>query len=173
MLKFLFILTTFFSINLAAQETITFEKIIKADSVDKEEIFVLINDWFATNYNSANDVIQMTDKKAGIIIGKGATDYFYGNNSSYNGTLKYTIKVYVKDNRFKVNLLSYIHKGLSINLGLITSAEIHSKKGMFKKYNNKAWIDTKLKAKEHANFIFTELEKKANSKKNNSEENDW
>ena len=71
-------LITILTNNSFSQENLTFSKIIKADSVSKTELFVVINDWFASNYNSANDVIQMSDKDAGIIIGKGSLKYSYG-----------------------------------------------------------------------------------------------
>ncbi len=148
------------TINLSAQDLISYEKVIKTDSIGKALIFSTINDWFATTYNSANDVIQMVDKEAGIIIGKGSMKYYYGNNSSYNGNINYTIKVYVKDNRYKVILTDFKHSGLSFDLGLITSAEIYATKGMYKKYHNKAWSDIKLKTEQYSNDIFNSIENK-------------
>jgi hypothetical protein len=90
--------------NLNSDKPIEFSKVIYTDSVGKEKIFVSINDWFASNFKSANDVIQMSDKEAGVIVGKGALSYSYGKMSyiGYDGFITYTIKVYIKDNRFKL-----------------------------------------------------------------------
>lgn len=67
--------------------------------------------------------------------------YFHSKKSSYNGTIDYTIKVYVKDDRFKVVLTDFNHSGLSINLGQLKTNEIYATKGIYKKYNNEACGD--------------------------------
>ena len=61
-----------------SQNPISFSKVIQAYSIGKTDLFVAVNDWFATNYNSAKDVIQMADKEAGIISGVGIFDYSFG-----------------------------------------------------------------------------------------------
>lgn len=40
-------------------------------SVDKAQLFIRAKSWIARRFVSANDVIQMEDQDAGIIIGKG------------------------------------------------------------------------------------------------------
>jgi len=161
------------TINLSAQDVISFEKVIKTDSIGKALLFSKIHEWFATTYNSANDVIQMVDKDAGIIIGKGSMKYFYGKHSSYNGNINYTIKVYVKDNRYKVILSNFKHSGLGFDLGLITSAKIYATKGMYKKYHNKAWDDIKLKIEQYSNGIFNSLENKTKNNNDIKIGDDW
>lgn len=161
------------TINISAQDLVSFEKVIKTDSVDKVKLFSTINDWFATTYNSAQDVIQMIDKEAGTIIGKGSMKYFYGNNSSYNGNINYTIKIYIKDNRYKVILSDFNHTGLSFNLGLITSADIYTDKGMYKNYHNKAWSDIKSKIEKYSNDVFNSLENKTKSINDKNKGDDW
>jgi hypothetical protein len=166
----LIILTT---INLSAQSTLSFERVIKTDSVGRAKLFSTINDWVASNYNSAQDVIQMADKDAGIIIGKGTMKYFFKNLSSYNGYINYTIKVYIKDNRYKVILTNFYHTGLSLNLGLITSADIYTTKGPYKNSKNKVWKDIKLKIKHYSNDIINSLDNKTKGISNKDKENDW
>ena len=94
-----------------SQESFTISKVITTEEVGKSMIYVAINDWFATTYNSANDVIQMADKEAGIIIGNGSTEYSKKGLAymCYGGWLKYTIKVYMKENRFKVDITNFRH----------------------------------------------------------------
>ncbi len=174
MKKSIMLLFLVLTIQIYGQEPISYEKVIKADGVNKSDLFFMINDWIATKYNSAQDVIQLSDKEKGAIIVKGLIDYYYGEkrtNNSYNGNLAYTLKVYVKDNRYKVIITSVNHEGVS-SLGLITSDSLHTiKKGWMKKYNNDAWKNVKLKSWQFANNIFASLEK-ATSQQNSEIEND-
>ena len=180
MKKIIFGLALIFTTQQAfSQENFTISKVIKTDEVGKNMIYVAINDWFATKYNSANDVIQMADKEAGIIIGDGSTDYtkqgmMYG---CYVGSIKYTIKVYMKGNRFKVDITNFRHSvkpnaSLDCALGLITNAENYTDKGMSKKYHNKVWNDIKEYSTSYAESLFLSLEERA---KNIKEEvtDDW
>ena len=57
------------------QDALVFSKVIQTDSIGKAKLFAAIHDWFATTYNSANDVIQMADKEEGTIIGNGSMTY--------------------------------------------------------------------------------------------------
>jgi hypothetical protein len=160
-----------------AQSPLEFSKVIQAEGKNQTELFILINDWFAVNYNSANDVIQMADKDAGIIIGKGSTEYSFGKltYSCYEGRLKYTLKVSFKDNRFKVDLTNFVH---SVNIGnsekcemgLLTDAIDYTDKGLNKNYHNKVWDDLKLKSEDLSNSIFTLLEEKV---KTETKDDDW
>ncbi|MDN3642922.1 DUF4468 domain-containing protein [Lutimonas halocynthiae] len=174
------VLLIFTSISLTAQETLKFERVIETDSVGKELIFVSVNDWFATTYNSANDVIQMADKDAGVIVGNGSMSFNYKGMSyvCYEGYLKYTIKVYIKDNRFKVVLTNFNHtvkpgNAASCALGVLTTAEVYATKGMSKKYHNKVWDGLKLKAETYSEGIFNSLAEKTKDIKNDNGGGDW
>jgi len=168
------------SLNINAQENLKFEKVIQTDSISKSQLFVTINDWFASTYNSANDVIQMSDKEAGIIIGKGSIPYSKKGFAyqCYSGYIKYTIKVYIKDNRFKVVLTNFNH---SVNvgnsplcsLGTLTTAEVYATKGGSKKYHNNAWNDMKIILEPYSNSIFESLENKTKNIKEETVGDDW
>ena len=163
-----------------ATEPITFSKVIQSDNSSKTKLFVSINDWFASNYNSANEVIQMADKDEGIIIGKGSMEYSHRKISylCYGGWIKYTIKVYIKENRYKVELTNFTHSvksahGAQCALGTITDAEEHTTKGWSKKANNAVWNDLKEKSNGYSNAIFMSLNE--HTDKNNAQESqdDW
>lgn len=49
---------------------LTFEMIDTVDGT-ADQLFVKAMEWVATTYNSANDVVQLSDKVAGKIVGKG------------------------------------------------------------------------------------------------------
>jgi hypothetical protein len=165
----------FTSFNAFIQETnLSFSKVINTDSIGKDAIYAKVKEWFAINYNSAKDVIQMDDKEAGILTGKGTVEYSHGGAGylCYDGYIDYNIKIQVKDNRLKVELTDFIHRvqighGEQCNLGLITTRELHSESGMSKKYNNITWNDIKSKMDAFSNNIFDSIEKKIND--NNSD----
>jgi hypothetical protein len=176
-LTVLFLLSCFFSFS---QEAKSFEKIILVDSINKASIFISINEWFAKTYNSANDVIQINDKEEGIIIGNGIIIYNYGkvSYSCSEGSLKYSIKVSVKNNKYKIELSNFIHtvnigNNLKCQLGLINNSDLYSTSGMYKGIQNDVWNDIKLKIEQFSNSIFQSIEshtQKINTEKN---KNDW
>lgn len=170
----IFILSIFYS---SSQNPISFSKVIQADSIGKASLFIAVNEWFATNYNSAKDVIQMADKEAGIISGVGTFAYTFGklSYSCYEGKLQYNIKIEVKDNRYRVELTNFVHSNNPGNsadceLGLITDAEFYTTKGINKGTQNKTWNDIKIKAEQFAADIFTSIESTINSI---PEKSDW
>lgn len=79
-------------------------------SLTKEKLYLKAKEWFAQSFRSANDVIQMDDKEAGIIVGKGlfSTRYTIGN-------IHFTMKVQVKDGRYKYWISNFRHEELTHN----------------------------------------------------------
>lgn len=158
-------------------ERLNFEKVIQADSVDKQSIFIALKEWFGMNFVSAKSVIEVEDKEAGLIIGNSITPYSKGglSYSAYDGNLKYTLKIQIKDNRFKVSVTNFLHEGTknpNYGLGIITTSEIYTDKGMNKKFHNNVWDDLKARAEKIANKYFLDFEAiKIKSTKSNDE--DW
>lgn len=144
-----------------------YSKVIQADSLDKTALFVSLNDWFATTYNSANDVIQMADKEAGKIIGKGSFSFsapggMWSPIHHTRGNVRYTISVTIRDNRYKVEIENFNHKSTYYqyphSLGIVTNAKTHKDKGFGYKAYNEAWTSLKARCWEYANNIFADLE---------------
>jgi hypothetical protein len=77
---------------------VTYTNVINIDSVRKDELFVRAKKWFATTYKSANDVIQMDDKDAGEIVGKGNMQIKY---YARNPRISHTITISVKDGKYR------------------------------------------------------------------------
>ncbi|MDX2283707.1 MAG: DUF4468 domain-containing protein [Bacteroidia bacterium] len=162
-----------------AQEKLVESKIIQADSLSKDDIFIFVNEWFAKSYKSANDVIQMSDKEAGIVVGKGRFTYSYGKivYAPYEGYVSYTIKVAIKDSRFKVELTDFTHAvnpGNAPNcaLGLISTAAEYTTTGMSKMYHNNVWVDLKGKSQAYAEQVFLSIEKDLQNYKA-ADKDDW
>lgn len=87
---------------------VDYTDVIKLDSsVKKDELFNRAKAWFIQNYKSAKDVIQMQDKDAGIIIGKGVFEFGFNPATLSDRTTIYvshTIKIYVKDGKYKYEI---------------------------------------------------------------------
>jgi hypothetical protein len=87
---------------------------INANGKSKSEIYSSINRWVSVNYNSANNVIQMNDKEAGIMIVKGLNTLIFNNptRSTYPKTkaiplksellLSHLLEIKVRDNKYRL-----------------------------------------------------------------------
>lgn len=89
----------------SATRKIDYQGVVKADGLTKDELYTRAREWFAKTFNSAKDVIQMDDKSAGKIIGKGAANgsYFY-LLTTIRFTLYYTVSITVKDGRYRYEI---------------------------------------------------------------------
>lgn len=77
----------------------------------KNDAFVAAHAWIAKNFNSANDVIQMQDKDAGMIVVKAAFAFSYTLKDPFvtmpmSGLLNYTLSLQVKDQKMKMEFLT-------------------------------------------------------------------
>ena len=86
----------------------------KVDGINSKELFIRAKQFYVNNFKSAKDVIQMDDKEAGIIIGKGLSQYYIKIVGVDNGPhqLWYTIKIQVKDGRYKYEIYDFFLSGL-------------------------------------------------------------
>jgi hypothetical protein len=96
---------------------ITFSDVLHYDGKTKEELYTILRMWFAKTFVSANHVIQMEDKDAGILVGKALTKVFHKTLLVVHdhGHIIYTMSIYVKDNRFKYEINNFYHEGNPIN----------------------------------------------------------
>ncbi len=155
------------SLSLYAAEPYTITKIIRADStLTKGELYVAVNDWFATTYKNSQKVIQMADKDAGIIIGKAVTEtgkLTFSMQCSV-GWLNYTIKVQCRDGRVRAEVSNVIHEAKdpkamsSCSYGLITTAEVYKESGMGKNAYNEVWDMFKERISSYSEGLFASLE---------------
>lgn len=84
---------------------VVFTKIIEDINGNRDEIYQRALIYFANAYKSANDVIQMKDKDAGTIIGKGIfTVYESSGLSSETVKCDHTLRIDAKDNRARIVL---------------------------------------------------------------------
>ncbi len=79
-------------------------EVILLDSIKADNLYSITKEWFAENYVSSKDVIQLEDKEAGTIIGNGSRII----NTTVNGylvvQLNYTISISIKDFKIKIEM---------------------------------------------------------------------
>lgn len=88
-------------------EGLLFSRVIQAPDYNKDQLYVKILEIFSSIYNNSKVVIQSQDKEQGFIIGKGDDEEIRYDNISggkHINTVHHTIKVEIKEGRFKVSL---------------------------------------------------------------------
>ena len=146
-----FCLLSLFVFTSNAQELLTYTEVIQVDSVSKNELFYRAKNWFVNAFKSSKNVIQNENKENGEIIGKATMkyypDYFVGSDNT-KGYINYTIKIFVKEGRYKYEFTDFYHEPENKNghsFGYVTNAVENPKPYSFslKSWNRKAWNDLK------------------------------
>ena len=153
--------------NIYAQEALTYSKVIQVEGISKNVIYTTLLDWIQTNYRGVKNDSQLSDKEAGYIM-KDAAFAFIKKDMMYqcwDGLVVYKMKFQIKDGRFKVELLNFIHETLRkdctprMDMGLITDAIDYGKGGaLYKGPNNKMWKELQSMCEKKANELFSTLE---------------
>jgi hypothetical protein len=157
------------------QTSVTYTKVIQTIDTNRTKDILYLNakEWFVETFKSSNDVIQLDDKENGMIQGKAKIKYSYTTN--YNGYINFTIKIWLKNGRYKYEFSNFIHEAKADNcfsLGLITDGIEVNKPCEHYGYINtlgKAWTDVK-------NVIGSdvqEISKSLNDKMNQKIDSDW
>lgn len=84
---------------------LTFTTVIEAPKKSKDELFTLLNGWFVASFNSGKEVIQMSDKEAGVILAKGylsGVGSRVGFSKSVNVGEYIVIRLDIKDEKIRV-----------------------------------------------------------------------
>ncbi|MGV8094512.1 MAG: DUF4468 domain-containing protein [Mangrovibacterium sp.] len=91
----------------------SYSEVIEVPGKTADQLYASARMWFADNFKSANDVLQMDDSKAGILIGKGNTTVAENYSVSMGVPMTsewnthFTIKVMVKDGRYKCDMYDF------------------------------------------------------------------
>ena len=83
---------------------VTFVKVFQADSTSAKDLYTKAEEWFSDTYNSANDVLQVRDKEAGRLIGKGFYNYVITDMVKFEYSLEHTIKIEAREGRYRVTI---------------------------------------------------------------------
>lgn len=155
------------SMSMAAQEkAIQCDSVIQAQGLDSKAIYQRVKGWVAESYNKASEVIQLDDAEHGVMVCKGNFEYTAPGGATYryiDGIIRYTLKVQVRDGRFKVSMGDFTHESNDIkyrdvwSFGLLTDREKYKMKGMQDKRWTKCWPDMKSKSMSYFEMICTAL----------------
>lgn len=111
-----------------------FYESIDSVKLTKSEAFLKAQTWFANTFGSAKSVIQVDDKDAGILIGKGFTEKEAGN--AFIGSLThqvwYVINITIRDGKYRIQLYDIYLKNSEGNK--FTAESINKHPGMSKKF---------------------------------------
>lgn len=167
MRKMIFVLFAMLSLSMAAQEkAIQCDSVIQAQGLDSKEIYQRVKGWVAEAYNEASEVIQLDDAEQGVMVCKGNFEYRAPGGWSYrniDGYIRYTLKVQVRDGRFKVSMGDFDHESKDIqyrkiwSFGLLTDREKYKMKGVQDKRWTTCWPDMKKKSLEYFEHICSAL----------------
>lgn len=105
-------------------------------SLNKDEIHISARKWMVNQFQDAKQVIQIDDKKEGLIIGKGILNTGLSN-------LYFTIEVESKERRYKYTLKDFQHQ-------LRYSSNVPH--GDYNKYKLKEVIDGTVMFKKNGNI---------------------
>jgi hypothetical protein len=90
---------------------ILYTEVIQADSIKMNQLYLNSKQFFVDAFKSAKDVIQLDDKEAGIVIGKGFSDiYIKSLGLNVKTQMWYTIKIQSKDGRYKYDIYDIYFK---------------------------------------------------------------
>ncbi len=83
------------------------------NNITADKIFTQAHIWVAENFKDANSVVQVADREAGVIVGKGFFEIYVQETkriNAYYGSIYFTMKVQVKDGRFKYEFYDFRHE---------------------------------------------------------------
>jgi hypothetical protein len=155
--------TTF---SYAQGNSLSFEEVIQGEGKTVKELYTIIKTWVASNFKSANDVIQMDDPESGILICKGNFAYKAPGGITYryiDGHINFTLKAQVKEGRCKITVSDFIHFSEDLQLtktwsfGLITDREKYKPTGLQDNRWIKTWSDLQTVSKNQAQEMITSI----------------
>lgn len=127
-----FLLLIFSSLSAFSQNdtTLTFQEVVKADSIKANELFNRARMWVNDNFKSGKEVIQINDKETGTLTGKAnlkiSYSYkFYGETSGETD-YSFTFKILVKDEKYKYEFTNFENVNgfigaIDSRIGILTS----------------------------------------------------
>jgi hypothetical protein len=86
---------------------ITYKAIVDVSGVSANDIYSRSRECFATAFNSANNVLQMDDRTAGKLIGKGVFHTYllkagFGAIMPINYVIGFTVNISIKEAKYRV-----------------------------------------------------------------------
>jgi hypothetical protein len=153
-----------------ASGKILYTEVVKVDSISKEKSYSKTKEWFALNFKSANDEIQLDDKENFTIIGKGAIKVTLMSFDA--GFVRFTIKVQAKDNKYKYEISDLVHDSKTAKRPEMEGGNLENIKpdcgGL--SMTKGQWNDIKTQADKQVQILIQSLKTKIST---NKTESDW
>ncbi|WP_336689373.1 MULTISPECIES: DUF4468 domain-containing protein [unclassified Chryseobacterium] len=115
---------------LSAQNTepVKYSEVVKVDStLSAKTLYSNAKIWFVNSFKNSKEVIVLDDSENKMILGKANMKFnsnIFVGSGAREGWISFDISIACKDGRYKYDFTNFIHKGNSVNIGLITTDEI-------------------------------------------------
>ena len=188
-LKFIILLVTMFPVvtygqvidELPTDENgrINFSGVVQVDSVTAKELHLRSKQFFVDIFKSANDVIQMDDKEAGIIVGKGFNDIYIKILANPVAVqMWYSIKIQCRDGRYKYEIYDISFRNYPSQYAASSSSPAEptfDKKTYFKKNGEPRDVNEKYKIEMTSNIdmLINSLKATMNKPGTSNKKDDW
>lgn len=91
--------------------TVHLDTIVRVDSLTKDELYINAKLWFSDYFKSSKAVIDLDDKEAGIIIGKGSSQITINLwTGPFNTRCYFTTKISIKDHKYRLEVYDLYYK---------------------------------------------------------------
>jgi hypothetical protein len=149
-------------------DQISFIRIVELPGTPKNQIYTRAREWFTFRYPDAKEVLQMEDADNGVLVGKAYRTF---NVGLLTERMQYTIKIYVKDNKYKAEITNIYYEdqpakynsystGIAIRAeAWITDNALYKKDGKPRKNNATYKINTF----QNVDFLLNSLETRIKS----------
>ncbi len=152
---------------------IEFSDVIILDStIIKVELYNRAREWIALSFISANDVIQMDDKDAGIIIAKCNIPISDGGMYLVEGKVEFTVKIQMKDGRCKYWFNNFYHSSYKEGY---SGGALENEKPLCGNFNmmKKGWIKVKEMTYSYVKSMIASLRNTLSGIKTDANKDNW
>lgn len=111
-------------------DKIFYEQVDSVTGLSKDQLYTRAKLWMANAFASAKDVIQMDDKEAGLLVGKGHFNIHSTGLGSATWPCNFTISLTAKDGKYRVQLYNFTYGQANHSMESVYEAY---KKGKMKK----------------------------------------
>lgn len=146
---------------------ITYSEVIEAGGISKADLYVRAGTWFTRTFKSSKSVLELQDKEAGKLIGKGGLPVFIKTplvGTVDAGTVMATITVLCKDGKYKYTIDNLRHErpygkysDQWVDAGSLEQEK--PKVGMMGRPSKKEWNDIKASVDKEIKTMIIDLKK--------------
>lgn len=149
---------------------IEYSEIVLVDTATSQmDLFIKAKEWIALNFRSATNVIQMEDKDAGILIGKGNFEIKLTMYLTYS-RVDFTFKIQVKNGKYRYWISDFVHVS---NKQGYSGGALENERPDCGTFNmmKKGWNQVKEQTDENIKLLIESLKKEMSLK--TSSNNNW